>query len=879
MSAPRATYRLQLHPGFGFEDAAGVVPYLARLGVSHVYTSPILQAEAGSTHGYDVVDYSRLSVELGGEPGFAALVAATRRHEMGLVVDIVPNHMAIGPANRWWWDVLEHGLASRYASYFDVDWDPPEARLRNVILLPVLADHYGRVLEAGELHLRRDGASVTIEHAGRRFPVDPRSLGAVLAQAAPRSGSEELAFVARALGELPPATSTSRITVRRRSRDAAVLGERFGALLAGAEVAAAVDDALAAISADHDRLDAFLEEQNYRLAFWRAASRDLGYRRFFDIDTLVGLHVEREEVFEATHRLILERMAAGEIAGLRIDHPDGLRDPAAYFGRLREAAPDAWIVAEKILAPGEELPPWPIDGTTGYGFANLVTRVQADPSAEVPLTELYAARTGAAAGWEEVATAARLAALGGSLGSDLNRLTDLWLSICEANRRYRDFTRHDLHEAMREVAAAYDVYRTYVRAGDRSVSDEDRRVVRDATRLARERRPDLDPDLFAFLSSILLLEVAGEQPAELAMRFQQLTPAAMAKGVEDTAFYRYGRLVALNEVGGEPGWFSADQPAFHDALRAGGRRLPHAMLSSSTHDTKRSGDVRARLVAISEDPAAWGAAVERLARLATAHRTEADTPSFHDEYVLLQTLVGAWPIDADRASDYLRKAAREAKERTAWTAPDEAYETALERLVRGCLADDEFVAELETTVGGLLVAGRLNALAGTLWKLTAPGVPDLYQGTELWNRTLVDPDNRRPVDFTRRARLLDAGAPAVAIADDDVGAHKLWLVRQALELRARRPGDLDGAARYEPLVARGPAAGHVVGFVRGEGVAAVAPRLVRRLAADGGWRGTGLALPVGRWRDVLDGRALDGGEVHVAELLDGPRVALLERSA
>jgi (1->4)-alpha-D-glucan 1-alpha-D-glucosylmutase len=795
---------------------------------------------------------------------------------MGLVIDIVPNHMAIGPANRWWWDVLEHGLASPHASYFDVDWDPPEARLRNVILLPVLADHYGRVLESGALALRRDGAVVTVAHGEQRFPVDPSTLGPVLADAATRSGSDELAFVARALGELPPSTSTARADTDRRGRDAAVLRERLADLLRDPGVGAAVDAALAGTNADHDRLDALLEDQNYRLAFWRAASRDLGYRRFFDIDTLVGLRVESDEVFGATHRLVLERVAAGDVSGLRIDHPDGLRDPAEYFGRLRDAAPDAWIVAEKILAPGEELPPWPVDGTTGYGFANLVARVQVDPAAEGPLTEVYARRAGVRRSWEAIETDARLAALDGSLGSDLNRLGDLWLGICEANRRYRDFTRHDLHEALREVAAAFRVYRTYVRDEPRHVSDTDRRVVGDATRLAAERRPDLDPDLFTFLAAILLLEVPGRLPAELAMRFQQLTPAAMAKGVEDTAFYRYGRLVALNEVGGDPGQFSVDPAAFHVALAEEGRRLPHAMLASSTHDTKRSEDVRARLVAISEDPAGWDEAVERLANLAERHRA-GDDPDPHDAYLLFQALVGAWPIDADRAAGYLRKAAREAKERTSWTAPDEAYESALDAFVNGCLADERFVARLERTVEDLVAAGRANSLAGLLWKLTAPGVPDIYQGTELWDLSLVDPDNRRPIDFARRADLLSEGrAPAAAIATDAAGATKQWLVQQALALRARRPADLAGDAAYVPLEARGPAADHVIGFRRGDGVVAVAPRLVRRLAATGGWRGTTLALPAGRWSDVLDGRE-HAGAVTLASLLDGPRVALLER--
>ncbi|HEX6128196.1 MAG TPA: malto-oligosyltrehalose synthase [Candidatus Limnocylindria bacterium] len=875
MTIPRATYRLQLQPGFGFDAAAAVVPYLAELGVSHLYISPILQAEAGSTHGYDIVDHDRLNVELGGEAGFDRLVDAVRARSLGLVVDVVPNHMAISPANRWWWDVLEHGPASPYADHFDVDWDPPESRLRNVILLPVLGDHYGRVLEAGDLSLTRDGAEVAVAYGDQRFPLDPSSLASVLSDAAEAVGSDELAFIGRAMGTLPPSTSGDRKEARRRHDDAAVLGERLAALVGDPRVADAVDTALAEVSRDHDRLDRLLEEQNYRLAFWRAGSRDLGYRRFFDIDSLVGLRVERPEVFEATHRLILDRVAAGDISGLRIDHPDGLRDPLAYFVRLREAAPDAWIVAEKILGPEEELRDWPIHGTTGYGFANLATRLQVDAAAEGPLTELYASWTDADPDWEAVAYAARLQALSDALGSDLNRLTELWLTICEANRRYRDFTRHELHEALRDVAAAFGVYRTYVRASDAAVDEEDRRVVRAATELAAKRRPDLDPDLFGFLASILLLEEDGRPAAELAARFQQLTPAAMAKGVEDTAFYRYPRFVALNEVGGEPGRFAVDPGAFHAAMLAGQRRHPEAMLSTSTHDTKRSEDLRARLAAISEDPAGWGRTVEKLSRHASAQRGASGLPDRKAEYLFYQTVVGAWPIDADRAGGYMRKAAREAKELTSWTAPDEAYEAALDRFVRGCLDDAGFRAEIETFVASLAEAGRANALAQLLWKLTAPGVPDLYQGSELWDLSLVDPDNRRPVDFEFRRRVVSADGPPPP--DDAEGRSKLWLVRQGLALRARRPADLAGTASYRPLRAEGPAAEHVVAYQRGEGVVAVAPRLTRRLAADGGWRETRLLLPAGPWRDVLTGEEVAGPVFDLQPGLERFPVALMER--
>ena len=875
MITPRATYRLQLQPGFGFDDAAAVVPYLADLGVSHLYTSPILQAEAGSTHGYDVVDHGRLNTELGGGPGFDRLVAALRARSIGLVVDLVPNHMAISQANRWWWDVLEHGPASPYAGHFDIDWHPPRSRLRNVILLPVLGDHYGRVLEAGDLALARDGADVEVAYGDQRFPLDPSSLAPVLAEAAAAVGSDALAFIGRAFGALPPSTSSGAEEVRLRRDHAAELGERLAALVDDRGVAEALDATLASVSGDRGRLDGLLGEQNYRLAFWRAGSSDLGYRRFFDIDTLVGLRVERPEVFEATHRLILDRVAAGDIAGLRIDHPDGLRDPLAYFARLREAAPNAWIVAEKILGPDEELPDWPIQGTTGYGFANLATRLQVDSAAEGPLTSAYASWTGADPDWGAVAHEARLRVLAEMFGSDLKRLTERWLSVCEANPRYRDVTRHELHEALGEVAAAFGVYRTYVRPSDMEVTDVDRRVVREATELAARRRNDLDPELFGFLAAILLLEVPGHPATELAARFQQLTPAAMAKGVEDTAFYRYLRFVALNEVGGDPGRFALDPDAFHAAMLAGQRRHPDAMLSSSTHDTKRSGDVRARLAVISEDPAGWSRDVEKLSRSGTAHRGGAELPGRKAEYLFYQTVVGAWPIDAERAAAYMQKAAREAKERTSWTVPDEGYEAALDRFVRGCLGDAVFRAAVESVVASLVEAGRVNALAQLLWKLTAPGVPDLYQGSELWDLSLVDPDNRRPVDFALRRRLMSEDGPPSS--DGAEGRSKLWVIRQALALRSRRPADLAGAAPYRPLAAEGPAAEHVVAYQRGAGVVAVTPRLTRRLAVEGGWQGTQLPLPSGRWRDIMSGDEVTGPALLLEAGLGRFPVALLER--
>ncbi len=875
---PRATYRVQLHAGFTFADATAIVPYLDDLGISHLYVSPVLQAAPGSMHGYDVVDHGRVSDELGGAEGFERLTDALRERGMGLVLDIVPNHMAIaGEENRWWADVLEHGPASRYAGFFDVDWDPPESRLRNVILLPVLPDHYGRVLEAGEIRLARRGGRLVVEHGERAFPIDPQTSGDLVADAAERTGSDELAFIGAALAELPPSTTSDPELIARRQRDAEVLAGRLEELSAGAGNAEALDAAVAAMNANVEALDGLLDAQNYRLALWRAASRDLGYRRFFDIDELIGLRAEQEHVFAETHALPLRWVAEGWVAGLRIDHPDGLRDPAGYFGRLRAAAPGAWVVAEKILEPDEPLrPDWPIDGTTGYRFANLATGLLVDADGEQAMTEAWSARADGEAGWEEVAAAARAEVLSAVLGSDVNRLTDLFLAICEENRRYRDFTRHELHHALREVAAALPVYRTYARAHDGYLAELDAALIGEAVSTAAERRPDLDHELFDFLGRILRLEVDGPLPSELAMRFQQLTPAAMAKGVEDTAFYRHHRLVALNEVGGDPGQFGTAPDRFHAAMAEAAERWPRAMLALSTHDTKRSADVRARLALLSEDPDAWQGAVERLMAAAARHRTDAEHPTDADAYLFLQTAVGAWPIDADRVAAYLEKASREAKLRTSWTAPDADYDGALERYVRGALADETFLLELQAFVGPLVDAGRRAALAQLAIQLTAPGVPDLYQGSELWELSMVDPDNRRPVDYRARRALLaaaTAGDAATAWAARDDGLPKIWLAHRVLSLRRRRPAPF-ASGDYRPLAAAGPQAAGVLAFVRGKAVLTVAPRLVRRVEREG-WGDTELALPDGRWLDL--GGTAHAGTVRVGHLLETFPVSILER--
>jgi (1->4)-alpha-D-glucan 1-alpha-D-glucosylmutase len=891
---PLSTYRVQLRSEFGFDEAAAIAGYLADLGISHLYCSPYLQAARGSSHGYDVIDPNRVNDELGGEEGHARLCAALGEHGLGQVLDIVPNHMAITGdgerGNRWWWDVLENGASSRYARFFDVDWHSPHARLHDTVLLPILGDHYGRVLEAGELVLVRRGGRFETHYHEHRMPVAPRSLDTLTAEAARRCGSPDLAFISDSFELLPPATATDRESIARRHRDKEVLAGQLGRLAEEKpEVAQALDEAVAAVNADPDRLDALLQRQNYRVAFWRTAGQELDYRRFFDVHTLIGLRMEDERVFADTHALVLRWLREGVLDGVRIDHPDGLRDPEEYLERLRDEAPEAWIVVEKILARDEPLrDSWPVEGTTGYDFLARVGALLVDPAGERPLTDLYVELAGESndlPAWPAMVREKKLFILGDLLASDVNRLAEAFLGVCERHRRHRDYTRFELRQAIREVAADFPVYRTYVRAEIGEVTDLDRRYVDAAIEAARAARPDLSAELFDFFRDLLLLAARGEPESELVMRFQQLTGPAMAKGVEDTAFYNFHRLVALNEVGGSPGDFGLALAAFHRASAEAAERWPAAMLATSTHDTKRSEDVRARISLLAEIPERWAEAVRRWFAHNARHK-QGDFPDRNAEYLLYQTLVGAWPITPERAAQFMEKAAREAKVHTSWTRIDAEYEEALRAFVGAVLDDAEFTADLAAFVAPLVAPGRINSLAQTLLKLTAPGVPDFYQGSELWDLSLVDPDNRRPVDYDLRRRLLaelKAGLIAAGITVEEIlaradeGLPKLWLIHQGLHLRRRRPAAFGADGGYEPLSASGPRADHAVAFVRGGEVAAITPRWPLRLAGD--WKETTLELPPGRWRDELTGAEVAGGTCRIADLLARFPVALLVRAA
>ncbi|MEU9743252.1 malto-oligosyltrehalose synthase [Micromonospora chersina] len=750
-----STYRVQVRPGFDLDATAGLAGYLTDLGVTHLYSAPLLTATPGSQHGYDVVDHRAVNPELGGEGGRQRLVRALRAAGLGLVVDIVPNHAGVArpAANPAWWDVLRRGRASAYADWFDIDWD------RGRLLLPVLADTPDALDDLKVV----DGELRYHEH---RFPI---------------------------------ADGTGDGTPR--------------------EV--------------HDR-------QHYELVNWRRGDTELTYRRFFAVSDLAGLRVEDPGVFRATHAEILRWAAAGDLDGIRVDHPDGLRDPAGYLARLRAAAPGAWLVVEKILEYGEELPDWPVDGITGYDALAAAGGLFVDPDAEADFTALDGRLTGRHTSWEDLTHDTKLAAATRLLAAELSRLAAL----------VPELPAEQVRPALAELAACFPVYRGYPPEGARHLAA--------ARAEAGRRRPDLTAVLDAVTARL------RDPDHELAARFPQLSGAVMAKGVEDTAYYRWSRFVALNEVGGSPAHFGVPPAEFHRFAAARQVRWPASMTTLSTHDTKRGEDVRARLAVLSELPGRWA---ERVADWMS--RAPLADPAL--AHLLWQTAVGAWPIERERLHGYAEKAAREASASTSWADPDPAFEHELHALVDRMYDDPELHAQLTAFAAEITPAGWSNSLGQKLVQLAMPGVPDTYQGTELWENSLVDPDNRRPVDFAVRRDLLarlDAGwRPAVA-AD---GAAKLLVVSRTLRLRRDRPDLFTG---YRPVPAHGPAGAHAVAFDRG-GVIAVATRLPLRLARAGGWGDTTLAISGNSVTDVFTSRVYSGSELLMQDLLSTYPVALL----
>jgi (1->4)-alpha-D-glucan 1-alpha-D-glucosylmutase len=885
---PSSTYRLQLHKDFTFDDAASIADYLCDLGITHIYCSPYLQAAPGSMHGYDVVNHQKVNEELGGAEGHERFCKKLGEVGLGQVLDVVPNHMSLGKENSYWWDVLENGTSSRYASFFDIDWQPQEERLRDKVLVPILGDQYGRVLQAGGIKVVRNGTTFQVECAGQTFPVAPPSLPVILARAAEYAKSDALNFLAASFGRLPAPEYVDRRTILARHRDKVVLFTLLARLsIEENGVNEEIDRSLAELNSNLDALDDFLNQQNYRLAYWKTADQQMSYRRFFDVNSLVGLRVEREHVFEEIHALVLDWLRSGVLDGVRVDHPDGLRDPLEYFKRLREHAPDAWVVGEKILEPGEFLrESWPVQGTTGYDFLNAAAGVLVASDGMSELNAIYGQFTAESTDFHTIAHEKKISVTQEGLGSDVNRLTSLLVEICESNRDQRDYTRAEMRRAIREVAACFPVYRTYVVPEREEITDEDRAYIAQATECAKQKRQDVDGGLFDFIRDVLTMVVKGKKESEFLFRFQQFTGPVMAKGVEDTAFYCYNRQTGMNEVGNDPGRNGLSVEDFHAYCEKMQATHPLTMTALATHDTKRSDDVRARLAVLSEVPGRFGAAVQRWSRMNSTFRVDSlsgtTMPDRNTEYLYYQTLIGAWPLPLERAQAYMLKAVREAKQQTSWVGNNQEFEGALYRFIEKTLAHEPFLRELQQFVDKVKDAGRVNSLAQTLLKHTAPGVPDLYQGTELWDLSLVDPDNRRPVDYTARRQLLNElkrmsgdNVAAEIMARADEGLPKMWTIYHTLHLRREHKEWFGAEASYTRLEVDGVKREHVIAFLRGYSVATVVPRLTVKLL--GTWRDTTVTLPGGRWWNCLTGSNCDGGKVAVRSLLKEFPVALLVR--
>jgi (1->4)-alpha-D-glucan 1-alpha-D-glucosylmutase len=903
MTVPRSTLRLQFHRGFTFDDAARHVEYFAALGISHLYASPITTAAPGSTHGYATVDYTRVSDEYGGEAGLKRLADKLHAHDMGLVVDIVPNHMGVGgSSNAWWLDILEWGRHSAYARHFDVDWHSPDPALRGKVLLPTLGASYGEELAAARigLHFAADTGRFYVGYGPHVFPICPVDYPAIL-QAADRADLGALANRFQGL--------TTQPTDQPRAAEAREALREFVAREGEAPIEFALETYAPEDPVTRDRLHRLIERQHFRLAWWRTASDEVNWRRFFDISALAGVRVERPEVFEAVHALIFHLYREGLIDGLRIDHIDGLAEPREYCQRLRqrlselrETAP--YVVVEKILGRGEPLrDDWPVDGTTGYDFMSDVGALLHDPAGAEPLARTWAELTGRSARFEDEALAARRKILAENLAAELDRAARALHRIARDSLGTRDFTYTTLRRVLTELVVHFPVYRMYPQNALRSTADN---VYFDqALAGARASLPRSDYAALERVNAWLGGSAEDAPPARpgapsqqqaqggaapphagSARRsaqtlFSQLTAPLAAKAIEDTACYRYGRLLSRNEVGSDPDEFALSVEQFHAANLARAERFPHAMLATATHDHKRGEDVRARLAVLSEIADEWSATLRAWSTLNAPQRrapdgkpvssvsqdkSEAWAPGPAAEAMLYQTLVGCWPPElraddeagvkalAERVAQWQLKARREAKLQTSWLAPDEAYEAGCRDFLFGILAPqrrDGFLKELSAFVGRIERAGALNSLQQTVLRLTSPGIPDLYQGTELWDFSLVDPDNRRPVDFAKREAWLPQTQtpPSEFLADWRDGRVKLAVIQRVLALRAHLP-ELLSQGTYVPLAVRGPHASNVIAFARRHGNA-WAVVIASRLAM--GLPGAGAGLPLvepAQWADT-----------------------------
>jgi (1->4)-alpha-D-glucan 1-alpha-D-glucosylmutase len=889
MNAPRATYRLQLHAGFRFNDAAAIAPYLAQLGVSHVYLSPIFKARPGSVHGYDVTDHNQLNPELGTENDFSSMIDAFRDHGLGRILDIVPNHVGVwGADNPLWLDVLEWGPYSQYAGWFDIDWSAQDGKL----LAPVLGAQYGEELRSGKLklHFEEDGSFAVWAYDSHKLPIHPLTFPFIFGHQHPALDRMADLFL-----DLPQ----WRPQVAERAR--ALKGELVALANKDEGARTAIETRVEEFNSDWRELDRLIRDQFWRVAFFRVAEDEINYRRFFNINDLAGLRIEAAAVFDHVHARIFRMLESGEIDGLRIDHIDGLFDPKAYLEALRAGAKRPfYLVVEKILAPHESLrADWPVEGTTGYDYTNLALGVLAEPGSEPAFTQAYYELAGEDQDFATVARDGKLRIMENEMASELNALGRRAAQLAGESPMTADLTRALLQRAIRQVVANFPVYRTYLDFAGMP-ADADRRDIAWAMTRARRSDPDVHPSAFDFLQNMLMAETEQPPTQELshtaalrfAMRVQQFSGPVMAKGVEDTAFYRYNRFVALNEVGGAPERFGLSPALFHKANAARAQNWPHAMLATATHDTKRGEDNRARLAVLSEMPEEWRRQVETWTRILRARRGDVErtaAPDRDDVYMLYQMFVGSWPIDMlDALSDEQReaygariqvaieKSLREAKRRSSWAAPDADYEQATQTFAKEALKSDTFLSNFLPFIRRVARLGIENSLIQSVGKLTAPGVADIYQGCELWDLNLVDPDNRRPVDFAvREAAIADLAARLEApeqrsalfktLMDEwQDGRAKLATTALLLALRREEP-ELFASSDYQPMVIEGDRSDWAFGYVRTSAdrkLAVVIARYPARREAEPDWNARA-QLPEAKWFDLFRGRdAPVGAPLH-----------------
>ncbi|HME88450.1 MAG TPA: malto-oligosyltrehalose synthase [Chthoniobacterales bacterium] len=918
---PVCTYRLQLNRWFTFMQAREIVPYLKALGISDVYASPYFQASPDSLHGYDMTDHNKLNVAIGSQEDYDAWIAELHAHDMGQVLDFVPNHMGVTePGNKWWTDVLENGPSSMYAPYFDIDWRPLKSELRDKVLLPILTDQYGRVLERGELQVRFEEGAFYLDYGKQKLPIAPGTYRFVLeialenlAEYKDEEFYAEFQSILTALEYLPRRTETDPEKIAERAREKEIVKRRLERRCREApQVQRAIEKALAQINGrpgdprSFDKLDELLNAQSYRLAFWRVAAEEINYRRFFDVNDLAAIRMELPEVFDAAHQLLIDLVRRGAVTGLRIDHPDGLYLPKEYLETLQRRCAKAvgiplpkdggtvYMIAEKILTGAEKLrADWPLHGTTGYDFANQVAGVLVDGSAEAAITKTFHRFIGHSMHFGHLVYAKKRLVMRIALANEVEVLGNMLDRLSEKNRWYRDFTFEALARAVRETIACFPVYRTYLAPGQ-PVSDEDRQVIERAIAAAKRRNPAIEESIFNFLRDILLFRFpenldaqAREEHIHFVLKFQQFTGPIMAKGLEDTVFYIYNRLAALNEVGGEPQQFGLSIDAFHQRNLDRHLHWPATLLATSTHDTKRGEDARARMVAISEIPELWR---RSLAKWRTVNRrwkrtvNESEAPDANEEYLLYQTLLGTWPTRSDgtaeknmgseyveRIQAYMTKALNEAKLNTSWIQPNEEWLAATRDFVKRILepgVKNKFLPHFLPVVEEIARLGAANSLAQTLLKLTSPGVPDIYQGNEIWDFSLVDPDNRRPVDYKARAEMLSclsSKSPAELLQGWPDGRIKLFLTQRVLRFRSEHV-DLFRRGDYLPLRATGSFADCCVTFARQldqQFVVVIVPRLSSRIGfppTGERWKETAIELPENllfeRAREVFTGPEL-----------------------